>query len=259
MLLRTLLASTALAALSIGASAADLPSAAPAPALVAPPAFTWAGFYIGGSLGGGYAWGTADYSGPNYWDTSYSANPVSTSKLLGLGGVQAGYNWQVGSAVFGAEADYNFLFGGAATAAGIWPDCNVTGTRSCVASVTQQLRATASLRARFGLDVYGTLLYGTAGVAGVDVENNMNVTNAAGVITKGGEFKANAWKPAFVVGGGVERMLTPSWSLRGEVLYYMIEKSTGLPQDLHYFDTTTPGVSYQNTLTVARIGLNYHF
>lgn len=63
-----------------------------APAYTPPPAYSWAGPYIGGNFG--YQWG----------DTTN--NPTEPSGILG--GVQGGYNWQFGQFVVGAETDFQF-------------------------------------------------------------------------------------------------------------------------------------------------------
>ena len=70
------------------AQAADLPYSAYT-ANPPPGGFSWARPYIGGNLG--YAWGSVDN------------NLTRPSGLSG--GVQAGYNWQTGSWVFGVEGD----------------------------------------------------------------------------------------------------------------------------------------------------------
>lgn len=63
--------------------------------------FSWTGFYIG--IQAGYAWGDVDArSGPfpGAFDQAYSYSPQGP-----IFGGHAGFNWQAGSIVFGAEAD----------------------------------------------------------------------------------------------------------------------------------------------------------
>ena len=87
--------------------AADMNTVFKAPAYA--PAFSWTGTYVGANVGG--IWGTFDVS------------PASTNNLNGavvapgalsinnsslIGGVQAGYNWQIGQWVLGLEQDYQF-------------------------------------------------------------------------------------------------------------------------------------------------------
>lgn len=56
------LSSAFIAAMSVGAVAADLPSRVPAaaPALVIAPAYKWSGFYLGANAG--YGWGHANFN-----------------------------------------------------------------------------------------------------------------------------------------------------------------------------------------------------
>ncbi len=73
------------------AQAADLPYRSRAPYTVNQPlnAYSWAGPYLGGTLG--YEWGDVSNSG---------AKPSGVA-----GGVTGGYNWQSGQMVFGFETD----------------------------------------------------------------------------------------------------------------------------------------------------------
>ena len=107
-----LLRATALTSLLIGtslaANAADLPPAPPmaprAPVAYVPaaPMFSWTGFYIGGNLGGG--WGRG-----NVVDSLFGVNFTNGNQASFLGGGQVGGNYQIGSFVIGAEADFDWF------------------------------------------------------------------------------------------------------------------------------------------------------
>src|ERR1700757_2629298 len=95
-----------LLATSMAANAADVyarPRYAPPPPppVYAPPPFSWTGFYLGGNIGG--AWARRDVTdavlGVNF-------NPGNNNGVF-IGGGQLGYNWQVGYAVVGIEADFD--------------------------------------------------------------------------------------------------------------------------------------------------------
>lgn len=87
------------------AVAADL---APVSSFAEPPAFAaaprWTGPYLGLNAGAAYARARSGFSlnqGPAFG--------VATTRPTGpLGGIQAGYSWQSGAFVFGAEADLQF-------------------------------------------------------------------------------------------------------------------------------------------------------
>jgi outer membrane immunogenic protein len=102
----------ALLASTVIASAADLPSTnEPAFAPVtAAPLFSWTGGYAGVNVG--YGWG--DFNG--------GAAAITGNNSGWLGGVQAGYNYQMNQIVLGVEADWqlsnlesNIVGGGTAT------------------------------------------------------------------------------------------------------------------------------------------------
>src|SRR5688500_10503791 len=75
------------------AQAADLQRGYPQQYAPPPPpmVYRWMGPYLGANLG--YQWGSIDN------------NPTEPSGIAG--GLQAGYNWQNGNFVFGAETDIN--------------------------------------------------------------------------------------------------------------------------------------------------------
>ena len=113
------------------AQAADLPYAAYT-ANPPPGGFSWARPYIGGNLG--YAWGSVDN------------NLTRPSGLSG--GVQAGYNWQTGSWVFGVEGDIQ-----------------ATGAEDTFAPWKFSNPWFGTVRGRVGYALSNILFYGTGGLA----------------------------------------------------------------------------------------------
>jgi outer membrane immunogenic protein len=115
---------------------------APAAPMEEPPVNTWSGPYAGVTLGYAFAGETEDEFG----------NSIDTDGFL-LGGF-AGYNYQVGNIVAGAEADIGYS----------WEDGSNAG-------VTSESGVEGSLRARLGYVVSpNILLYATAGGAAKDLE-----------------------------------------------------------------------------------------
>jgi len=116
------------------ARAADLSYGSRAPYTVNQPlnAYSWAGPYLGGTLG--YEWGTVD------------RNPTKPSGFVG--GVTAGYNWQNGPWVFGVEGDIQ-----------------VTGADDTFAPWKFSNPWFGTVRGRVGYSVNNVLFYGTAGLA----------------------------------------------------------------------------------------------
>lgn len=116
------------------AQAADLPYQSRAPYTVNQPlnGYSWAGPYLGGTLG--YEWGDVSNSG---------AKPSGVA-----GGVTAGYNWQSGQMVFGFETD---LQG--------------TGADDQFASYKFSNPWFGTVRGRVGYAFNNVLIYGTGGLA----------------------------------------------------------------------------------------------
>src|SRR3954462_15633317 len=70
------------------------------PAGALPVAYDWTGFYVGGHLG--YGWAKKD------WSDSFGLFDVSSRSSGFLGGGQAGFNYQIGQFVLGAEGDFSW-------------------------------------------------------------------------------------------------------------------------------------------------------
>ena len=67
-----------------------------------PPPSNWAGFYLGGNIGGGIG---RDRTAFTFTAVGASTELFNLSPDGFIGGAQAGYNWQAGNWVFGLEAD----------------------------------------------------------------------------------------------------------------------------------------------------------
>lgn len=159
------------------ALAADLTNVEPLPtpaAVQAAPANNWTGFYLG--VLGGYGWATADTDAVGDID----ANGFD---IGGYGGA----NWQWGNFVVGAEGDILFPWRDE-TNGGIKADQGLNG----------------SLRARAGIALDRFLLYGTAGLAGTDLE----LSSAAG------KDNQDLW--GWTAGAGVEGLITDNITARVE-------------------------------------------
>jgi outer membrane immunogenic protein len=96
------LAATALMTIGTSALAADLAIRRPPPAGYVPfvPIYTWTGCYVGGNAGG--LWARTE------WNDSVFGDFGTGTASGGLGGLQAGCNYQVGAWVFGIQGDYDW-------------------------------------------------------------------------------------------------------------------------------------------------------
>ena len=138
-----------------------------APAPYVAPSADWSGFYVGAQLG--YA--------------DISSSPAGLDGNGTLGGVHAGYRWDLGTTVLGIEGDYD----AASADLGIGADT---------------LDNVARLKFMAGADLGRTLLYATGGVAWADA-------TVAGV---------NRSDNGYFLGAGLDYAVNDSWTIGGEIL-----------------------------------------
>jgi opacity protein-like surface antigen len=242
-------------------AAADLPLPPPPPM----PAWTWSGLYVGGQIGA--FGGTSTFSDPE--GPSIFGDKVKTSGFLA--GLQLGYNWDLGPRwVVGIAADTSYLdSSGSFTCMQASP--TLIGS-NCEASP----RALATIAGRVGflVDPPGhTLVYGKAGGAWMNSHISIHPNNAgpigdfADAIFPGGatSTSANAW--GGMIGAGIERALTPAWSISLEYDYYRFASTNvSTPQTIVVTRSTAPvfteipastsGVTAD--MQVVKLALNYH-
>src|SRR5215470_530132 len=198
------------------ASAAEMSVKAPVypPAMAAP--WSWTGFYFGAHIGAAFAsTEIADPLGvPIYGDNVRS--PGFT------GGGQIGFNYQLGSIVFGAEADAS------------WVDSD--GTNTCFA-------------------VDRSLFYVKAGAVRTRGTVDMFVNqNRVGVFTSTNSFVTPGW----TLGGGVEYALTPNWSVKLEYDYlHFGSQDVATPYLAGNPFGFAPTTAISQHVHQAKLGLNY--
>ena len=194
------------------AMAADLGMRAPPPPPPIMAQYNWSGAYVG-VFGGVTAWDpnlVGDYTYPNYSPPeTYRENYQGPGEFGGLVGGDIGYNWQMGSLVYGFEGDFAGVFGGKST------DTNYSSGTEAYGYSAQTL-AIGTIRARAGLALDRTLVYLTAGLAEIEVQNR-GIATYTGCTVCG--YSATNWVPALAVGGGVEYALTNNWTIKAEGLY----------------------------------------
>jgi outer membrane immunogenic protein len=167
----------------------------------------------------------------------------ATSNLGGwLGGGQEGFNYQIGSFVWGVEgtvdwSSLNSTTGGIITAA---------GPALQVAANTQWLTTAA---ARFGFAADRALFYGKAG--GGWVGNNATVTNLA----TGASASVSNTNSGWLLGAGLEYAFTPNWTAKVEYDYLGLSGGFTATSPVGIADTLD--VKRQLNIVTARI--NYKF
>ncbi len=176
--------------------------------------YNWTGFYVG--INGGYGWGTSDW------------NPagISPKPKGGLIGGTIGYNYQIGSVVWGLEGDID------------WAD--VKGNSTCAVAFTCETKNEwlATFRGRVGYAFDRWLPYFTGGGAYGAVKATIDPLGVSSTKDQLG----------WTVGAGLEYAFLSNWSAKIEYLYV----------DLGNFNTTfAQNVSLKEN--IVRAGLNYKF
>jgi len=233
---KLLLASASLAALSGTAFAADLParSTAPAAPIVYAPIFTWTGFYVGVNAGIGFG---GKSSSTTFVPAPGTVGPVvyySGDDQSGfVGGAQAGYNWQTGPFVIGAEADIQYADLGKKY---YYSDFGLS-------SDAGSYFGTVRLRAGYAFDRF--LVYATGGLAYGDVGERL--------------FGGSNTRAGWTVGGGVEYAFTNNWTVKLEGLYVNIDQGNNTGTISTDIGDYLVERSKNNDFGVVRVGLNYKF
>ena len=177
--------------------------------------YDWSGFYLGPHLGYGGAnvggFFANDRTIPETGQPAFVNFDRFHNRGL-LGGGQTGFNWQVGSIVFGVEGDL-----AAVDWDDLFKDRQVPESPPEMA-VALDLNFLATARGRLGWSVHNWLLYATGGVAFLDGEfENVSASSSKDVSATGG-----------VVGGGIEWGITPNLSVKGEGLYLTFDELLSL-------------------------------
>lgn len=205
---KTILFAGVTLSMAAGASAADFSGydAPPAQPYEQPQAFKWEGAYVGAHGG----------------ITSPRFNPFDDGRGL-TAGVQAGYNFQVGSGVLGAELEGSYL-GNA--------EVGVPGGK-----LEERFRGAA--KAKAGLSFDRTLVYGTAGLTMTKFRGDRGVSGPGG------------WDQGYLIGGGIEHGFAGGLSAKIEYNYVMTND----------VKTSAGGSSSKTDLDdhVIKTGLNYRF
>ncbi|WP_457940822.1 outer membrane protein [Mesorhizobium sp. 10J20-29] len=193
--------------------------------------YNWSGFYAGVNIG--HAGHRTGFEDPEYdwYGSTFYLNEDGFAY-----GIQGGYNWQQGAAVYGIEGDFSGLTNSAST---IFSSDN---------AIENDVNWMASLRGRVGLGLDRTLVYLTGGLAVADFDRSWIETNDAD----------DSWpdlgdtKFGVIGGFGVEHAFSSRWTARFEGLLARFGENTTVNDNDYPLLTS-------DTIATARLAINYRF
>lgn len=261
-----------------------------------PPVFSWTGAYIGGYVGGAGEYGA--YSTPDsacqtgaggcnggpvqiFFQGAGSIPAAYDLSDSAIGGIAAGFNWQMGKAVFGLESETGYIHMSGSgqfltngnffcnPAAPLAPPCSNYMASSTLGNwytaVAVRVGITGEYLFRGWTWADRTLLYLKAAPALTRFSTGVNSTNYPGNNFAVINFSTaqNVWGAA--AGTGVEWAFAQNWSVKAEYEYLSFDHTTqacGLA-------TTPSGVAIPNApyctstamhgVQTGKIGLNWKF
>ena len=219
---------------------------------------SWTGPYAGLNIGYGGGNFRYNYAGLASGATTPSHGSSTDSSNGVLGGLQAGYNYQLNNGfVLGLETDIDLSDISSQEA---FNDVNGSGTPSS-GQRESRIEYLGTARGRIGRSIFGgrVLPYVTGGFAYGGVKPLIGSCDLCQATGAG----LNSTQLGWTVGGGTEVRLSKRLSMKVEYLY------ANLGNDNEPFPNafTAPGLgaltnaslSTKTTTSVIRVGLNYHF
>jgi outer membrane immunogenic protein len=226
-----------------GAMAADMAVKARP---VAPPVviYNWSGCYIGGNVGGGWKRNTLSST------TTFLGTPVAFTDLGSdngssvIGGAQIGCDYQfAGNWVAGIQGMFDF--------GNIDSSHQIPGFPTFVA--TSRVKDIFSVTGRVGY-LFTPQLLGYVKGGGAWASTNQSILGPANAVV---EFASNN-RSGWTVGGGLEYMFAPGWSVFGEYNYMDFGHRTlafAASPGFVFTDTLSSHLTVQQAL----VGVNYKF
>ncbi len=230
-----------------------------APAAESAPSFDWTGPYVGVHLGYGQG------------DSDTYVNPLPLPRIPNdqapltlrtgpggiTGGVQAGYNYQMGCFVAGIEAD--FSGSGMSGSQSVSPILlNNGGTFPGVVSAHENTNWFGTLRPRLGYTVKPTvLIYATGGLAYGNVSYSANTDFGAGFNSYPASFSTT--NVGWALGGGVEYAISKHWTVKAEYLYMDLGNESVIAGPVSPNPPFTEGYSWSTAANIFSVGASYKF
>ena len=257
------------------AGAADIPmKARPAPVMA--PVANWTGCYIGANLGGGWARSRDTWTGITEGAGAFATGAATVipaaanadlSRAGFIGGGQIGCNYQFNSFLLGAEADIQYTdFSVSRTAVSLG---NTNGGPATIVpgNINESFtsRWLSTFRGRAGFIAGPALFYVTGGAAIADMQLNDQLCFPTAAVPICNTAGFSGTRLGYTVGGGIEYMFAPNWTVKAEYLYVDFGNisTNSLAAAIAGGPPPFPGATithnHRVTENLARFGFNYKF
>jgi outer membrane immunogenic protein len=236
---------------TISAQAADLAARPYAKAPAMPdPGVHWTGCYLGANIGGGSDRQTYTNVNPNRLPNFDLGSERNTGAI---GGGQIGCDYQAGNWVFGAQGMLDATdFGGSNHVVPGPADRQFPNIFDLSARTSWV--ATATARVGYAI-VPQALIYAKGGAAWTRASLDYTITGM-GVET----FTAAETRTGWIVGGGLEYLIAPNWSVFAEYNHMDFGSSTLATLDTVPADLSPPEpIRVGRRIDSAMFGINYRF
>lgn len=237
--------------------AADIAVKAPAQ----PAAYDWTGIYVGGQVGG--AWQSSSFQDPSatmalpiccsyvgYYGVGLGAPNARGSSMLG--GIQGGWNYQVGRLVVGGDYDLSATHLGGSTGGAI-PGALAGSSSIASESFTTHTDWTATAAATMGWAFDRWLVYSKAGAAFAHDTYSFGFASGSGSFAATGSGLRTGW----VVGAGLGWAFSDAWSAKIEYDYLSFPTSSRDFSGMVGGTPTTLNVNSSQNISQAKLELNY--
>ena len=233
--------------------AADMPARPIYKAAAAPaPMSDWTGFYVGANIG--YGWGTAHWSDLVAPEGNLPGEFVRHNTNGVLGGLQWGYNRQIGQWVFGFASDFDWsAIKGSSVCLGNANDYQATcGTKA-------NWITTSTFRVGWAMGQFLPYVKGGWALA----RNEFNVTNigqnGSGCCGPQADYlPTKSYRSGWTVGGGMEYAFDRNWSAFVEYDYMDFgSNQEGFTPSVPNFITTNFSANINSTVSVVKGGVNF--
>jgi opacity protein-like surface antigen len=197
---------------------------------------------------------TVSYTAMRHDQDSYIADngQYSATRFGYSGGVQAGYDWQFGSRLFGIVGDINYSDTEATARQN--PSAGGPGVTLVDQATSGKMSWYGTLRGRLGLVADDSLIYVTGGLAVADIETT--VSNRVLPFTNE-TFSTSDTRWGWTAGVGTETALWGGWSLVSELLYMQFDKANDTFRSGPLVQNRNVGFESHDSAWVSKVGVNY--